>query len=188
MNNRFEVKFREQIFKIDHLWLRDHCRCELCYNHSTFQRRISILEIPNDISPVKFEVRCKNFYVKWIDGHESLYDVNFLERNLSREEKLSEKILWTHDVIQLAFKNNFRVSVNDYMTNPNKTAAVLKNLYHYGVTFIEGVQPNQESTEMAIKHLFDVQKTLFGEMWTFSDENQDHSDTAYTNCKVFNFF
>lgn len=31
-----------------------------------------------------------------------------------------------------------------------------------------------------MRHLFPIHKTLFGEMWTFSD-SKDHLDTSYTN-------
>lgn len=36
--------------KIDLFWLRDHCRCENCYDHSNHQRRLNVLDIPDDIS------------------------------------------------------------------------------------------------------------------------------------------
>lgn len=35
---------------VDLMWLRDHCRCNECYNVATFQRKTNILELPDDIS------------------------------------------------------------------------------------------------------------------------------------------
>lgn len=32
-----------------YFWLRDHCRCEQCYNHLTFQRKISVTDISVNI-------------------------------------------------------------------------------------------------------------------------------------------
>lgn len=43
--------------KLDLLWLRDHCRCKKCYDHSTFQRKISILDIPDDIGAKSYDLK-----------------------------------------------------------------------------------------------------------------------------------
>jgi trimethyllysine dioxygenase len=72
--------------------------------------------------------------------------------------------------------------MRDYMTDTQVSKKVLESLHKYGLAFIDGVQATQQNTEFVIRELFPVQKTLFGEMWTFSDV-KDHSDTAYTNSK-----
>lgn len=72
--------------------------------------------------------------------------------------------------------------MRDYMTDPTVSKKVLESLNSYGVAFIDGVQPTQQNTEFVIRELFQVHRTLFGDMWTFSD-TKDHSDTAYTNSK-----
>lgn len=64
--------------------------------------------------------------------------------------------------------------------DPVISKKVLESLFYHGVCFIEGVQPTQENTEFVIRQLFQVHRTLFGDMWSFSD-SKDHSDTAYTN-------
>lgn len=74
--------------------------------------------------------------------------------------------------------------MRDYMSDPDVSKKVLENLHVYGIAFIDGVQPTQQNTEFVIRQLFPIHKTLFGEMWTFSDAKKDHSDTAYTNCKL----
>jgi trimethyllysine dioxygenase len=74
-----------------------------------------------------------------------------------------------------------RFTMRDYMTDPDISKSVLEKLLTHGVAFIDGVQTTQQNTEFVIRQLFPVHKTFFGEMWTFSDEKRDHSDTAYTN-------
>lgn len=76
-----------------------------------------------------------------------------------------------------------RCKMRDYMSDPEVAKEVLANLHKYGVSFIDGVQPTQQSTEFVIRQLFPIHRTLFGEMWTFSDEKLEHADTAYTTCK-----
>lgn len=51
MASEITLDFGENLsFNIDVFWLRDHCRCKICYDHSTNQRKLSILDIPDDIS------------------------------------------------------------------------------------------------------------------------------------------
>lgn len=42
--------------KLDFIWLRDHCRCNKCYNHGTNQRRLAIRDIPLDIRATSTKV------------------------------------------------------------------------------------------------------------------------------------
>ena len=93
----------------------------------------------------------------------------------------TELCLWNKEIIEAPMKTNCRVSMRDYMSDTEVSKKVLENLHIYGVAFIDGVQPTQQNTEFVIRQLFPVHKTLFGEMWTFSDAKKDHSDTAYTN-------
>lgn len=88
------------------------------------------------------------------------------------------KVLWKFDD-QLTSK--CRCSMRDYMSDPEVSKEVLANLHLYGVSFIDGVQPTQQNTEFVIRQLFPIHRTLFGEMWTFSDEKKEHADTAYTS-------
>lgn len=42
--------------KIDVFWLRDHCQCENCYDTSNYQRKISVLDIPENIKVKSFKI------------------------------------------------------------------------------------------------------------------------------------
>lgn len=46
----------DQILKVDLFWLRDHCRCEKCYDHTNYQRKINILDISDDITAKSYKV------------------------------------------------------------------------------------------------------------------------------------
>lgn len=49
--HEIEIKIdADKTISIDLMWLRDHCRCNECYDAATFQRKISILELPDDLS------------------------------------------------------------------------------------------------------------------------------------------
>lgn len=68
MDLEIEIIVNENELKIDKFWLRDHCRCESCFDHSTNQRRLNILDIPDNVSTKSYElkdnklnVQCKYF-------------------------------------------------------------------------------------------------------------------------------
>lgn len=86
--------------------------------------------------------------------------------------------LWSMQDIQSAAYA--RVTLNDYLCDDGVANRVVESLIRFGVAFIEKVPANIQSTEVAIKRLFPVQKTFFGEMWSFSD-SLVHSDSVYTS-------
>lgn len=115
------------------------------------------------------------------DGHESSYELEFLVKYIGEPHVEKKEVsLWNKDILEIPFQEDCRVTMRDYMSDQRISKKVLENLYTYGVALIDGVQPTQQNTEFVIRQLFPVHKTLFGEMWTFSDA-KTHSDSAYTN-------
>lgn len=57
---------------------------------------------------------------------------------------------------------------------------VVESVVRFGCAFITNVPANQQSTEIAIKRLFPIQRSHLGELWSLSD-NKSHRDTTYTN-------
>lgn len=92
-------------------------------------------------------------------------------------EANGQKTLWNAKSIKsLGYA---RVSFPDYLCDDDVAKEFVSSLVQYGVAFIEKVPPNMLTTELAIKRLFNVHKTFFGEMWAFND-NKVHNDNAYT--------
>lgn len=89
----------------------------------------------------------------------------------------SQSILWNSKSIEST--DYARVTLNDFLCDDDVAKNVVRSLIRYGCAFIEKVPPNLQSTEVAIKRLFPIQKTFFGEMWSFS-ETMTHADSAYT--------
>lgn len=114
------------------------------------------------------------------DGHESSYDI------LKLNEQLTSKLM--HSTLKplpwsgadILCNDYASVTLNDYLCNDEIAKDVVASLIKYGCAFIKNVPANLQSTEIAIRRLFPIQKTLFGEMWSFSD-NKAHNDIAYTN-------
>lgn len=118
------------------------------------------------------------------DDHASSYDLDFIfssQFQVYKESLLleqSQPVLWDHALISQS-PECCRVSLNELLCDDEVVKRFVTSLITYGVAFIEKVPANPQSTEMAVRRMFPIHKTLFGEMWTFSD-SMDHSDTAYT--------
>ncbi|KFB36062.1 epsilon-trimethyllysine 2-oxoglutarate dioxygenase [Anopheles sinensis] len=177
---------------VSYVWLRDHCRCAECYNATTFQRSYTILDLPLDIEPESCNINNERIDITWKDGHQSTYDLNdIFENNLDTyrkrlAERRSQLVLWDRALISSVSNGSTktsglaRVTLNELLCEDDVMRQVVRSLVTYGVAFITKVPPNQQSTEIAVKRIFPIHRTLFGEMWTFSD-TMDHSDTSYTN-------
>uniref|UniRef100_A0AAG5DFJ6 Trimethyllysine dioxygenase, mitochondrial n=1 Tax=Anopheles atroparvus TaxID=41427 RepID=A0AAG5DFJ6_ANOAO len=186
----------QETASVSYVWLRDHCRCAECYNASTFQRSYTILDLPVDIEPASCNINNEWIGITWKDGHESTYNLNdIFENQLDTfrkrlDERRSQLVLWDRALItdSSATSNGAdnpsgyaRVTLNELLCEDDVMRRVVASLVTYGFAFITKVPPNQQSTEIAVKRIFPIQRTLFGEMWTFSDDKMDHSDTSYTN-------
>lgn len=44
-----KVSLNERQIEIPYIWLRDHCRCEKCYNHATFQKNVESFSLLGDL-------------------------------------------------------------------------------------------------------------------------------------------
>lgn len=176
-----EEKYPEGI-RLNYFWLRDHCRCEECYDRTTSQRKFDITDLSLDIRPLDYEIVEDELRVKWPDNHKSSYNLDFLYNSQFpvriKTSPKTYKILWDTEKIQTC--DYARVPLSDLLCNDDTVKLVLTSLVKYGVAFIEKVPATQHSTEMTITRLFPLMKTFFGEMWTFSD-TKDHHDFAYTN-------
>ena len=52
--SRLEVQVPRwpQSIRLSYVWLRDHCRCDSCYNFETQQRRFDVHNIPLNVRPL----------------------------------------------------------------------------------------------------------------------------------------
>jgi hypothetical protein len=66
--NALEVTWKDGLSaKFHKKWLRDHCRCSVCFNHVTKQREIDTFSIPSNPVMKKLQVQQKSFVISWKD-------------------------------------------------------------------------------------------------------------------------
>ncbi|EDW83199.1 uncharacterized protein Dwil_GK22732 [Drosophila willistoni] len=174
-----------QSLEVNQFWLRDHCRCGECLNLETNQRRFDLLDLPANVHALSqnYCYKTDKLEVEWSDGHLSSYDFDFIfasqrEQVISRRSESTSLTAWNRSII-LQNERHLRYSLPQLVTSDEEVKSVITSLIRYGIVFIDDVAPNPTMTELALRRLFPLMKTFFGEMWTFSDK-KDHADTAYT--------
>lgn len=119
-----------------------------------------------------------------MDGHTSEFKLKFLMKYqpLKPVPPKTELKLWNKAIYE-TIKDGLRFNFEDFNHNPNVQRQVLECLHVHGLVFIDGVEATVDSTESVVTQMFPIQKTFFGEMFTFSESAADHKDTAYTNSR-----
>lgn len=46
----------KDVMRLNNTWLRDHCRCENCYDEDLFQRKFTVMDIPEKLTRKACEV------------------------------------------------------------------------------------------------------------------------------------
>ncbi|KAJ9599281.1 hypothetical protein L9F63_010238 [Diploptera punctata] len=166
--------------KLSYVWLRDHCRCSECYNDTTNQRNLDLLQIPDNIKPTSSNIQDNKLIVTWEDGHTSEYCLNWLRNNSYNNyvtSQTQELLLWDkHTDIE---NKVAREDINNYMSSDKALYNVVKSIVDYGVAIVTNVPAAVDATEKVVQKISHVQHTMFGGMWQFSD-HYSHYDTAYT--------
>ncbi|XP_066999579.1 trimethyllysine dioxygenase, mitochondrial isoform X2 [Anabrus simplex] len=168
------------LHQFNYIWLRDHCRCEKCYNHTTNQRKLNILDIPTDIEPESYSVKDELLHITWPDGHHSQYPLSWLKENTYSnyyDAQKSKWIPWNKGNVNTC--GVAKVDLKEYSQTQSGLREVVKSLVTFGVAFVQNVPPTVEATEKVVENISHVHRTFFGDMWEFSNV-MSHSDTAYT--------
>lgn len=124
------------------------------------------------------------------DSHESNYYIRQLHDqqsdSLLQRKLTTDMMLWGHNVIENASLTH--VTLNDLLCNDEHARSIVTSLVKFGVAFIEKVPPNMQMTEIAIKRLFEIQKTPFGKMWStgYAQHSEDRVLEAHTSHAYFN--
>lgn len=163
--------------KFHYFWLRDHCRCAACYNHSTHQRNLDLFSIPFSIQPKDCKIVGDDLEVEWRDGHTSKYSIPWLSMqtfdSYSNRVSAPTRILWKGFPESVA-----HVPMKSFLETDEGLTQLMKSLTSLGVGLVEGVDPTVEATEKVISRVAPPQKTLFGDLWEMKP-SEYHEDTAY---------
>lgn len=180
---RVEVKSKRwpHSLHLPHLWLRDHCRCPLCYNVNTNQRMLDITAVSPDIKPCNLSLHEDVLKITWPDEHHSEYPLKFLWQNSFDGQVTSHKDTRnTWNCLNFPPLGRISVTQNALFNTNDGLKSVMNSLNKFGIAMVTEVPANVKSTRAVVEAIGPVMRTFYGEMWAFSDV-MEHSDTAYTN-------
>ncbi|XP_035698670.1 trimethyllysine dioxygenase, mitochondrial-like [Branchiostoma floridae] len=169
------LKYKGVKLPLNYVWLRDHCRTGDSINHVTKERMVDSVMIDPNIQPVNVTVKEGTLKIKWPDGHQSEYGLDWLLHNTYEGQKhvcgTMGPFLW--DAATLSASPPPRVQYQDYLTNDRQLAKVLHTLLKYGLAFIEEAPATMEATLAAAVRISHVRETSFGRHWVItSDQRQ----------------
>ncbi|KXT07819.1 hypothetical protein AC579_9332 [Pseudocercospora musae] len=169
--------------KIPAQWLRDNCSCSQCRNTDTAQRQINVLEgnINFDVSDAKINgEKQKVVTVKFVDGHQSQYHVDYLlNRRGPRMTKsrfgLAPITTWKADI-------SSSPPMVDYSAVSEKAgmSSLLHKIRALGFCIVDGMPATPEATEALLDTIGPIRNTHYGGFYDFTAD-LTMKDTAYTS-------
>ena len=186
-NKYLEVFWSDNhISKYHFLWLRDNCPS--AFHKDTRMRRFSILSVPNDINPIKFNYSDEILKLKWSsDNHISHYDLKWLRNNCYTEKNLkkyeSPYKLWDKDFI-----NNIKNVTFDYeevISEDKNFKKWINTIYTDGIAIIKNAPTKDKSAFNILELIGSYRETFFGTPFEVINipkpNNQAYTADALTN-------
>lgn len=172
-----EVTFRDNSTShYPHLWLRENCQCDKCFNKGAIGREVLIDDLKLDIQPKDLQLDDGGVQVTWKDGHVSFYTNQWLHQRAFNSEARAKqrtlfalpKIYWGSD-----FKvpeMNFHLAVEDEMY----LYEMLVMLEKYGVVLVKGGPAEAGRLTQFIERLGFVRKTHYGPIFEVKTQLVPH--------------
>ncbi len=186
-NKYLEVFWSDNhISKYHFLWLRDNCPS--AFHKDTRMRKFSILSVPNDINPIKFNYSDEILKLKWSsENHISNYDLKWLRNNCYTEKNLkkyeSPYKLWDKDFI-----NNIKNVTFDYeevISEDKNFKKWINTIYTYGIAIIKNTPTKNKSVFKILELIGCYRETFFGTPFEVINipkpNNQAYTADALTN-------
>ena len=88
---------------LNYIWLRENCRCNVCYNHDIFQKNLHPHHIDADIRPESALLRDGELHLVWPDGHKSNLSMDWIRDNSypPRAQHKVERYYWDNTMLSL---------------------------------------------------------------------------------------
>ena len=171
---------------VNAIWLRENCKCATCYTAFSHQRNVLFHHLPPASIVVKslhYNETSDKLTVIWSDGHESPYCIKWLRRHLRPKFDSAthvRKVMWNAKDLKI---DSVKHTYESFMRNESSLADTLVDLLKWGVALVTNCPNDPDVTQKAVERLSFIQQTLYGTMYTFTNDKQK-DDTAYTNIAI----
>ncbi|XP_071949595.1 trimethyllysine dioxygenase, mitochondrial-like [Antedon mediterranea] len=162
------------------MWLRDHCRCQECFSETRYQNLYDPSKIETKPTIAKLEKKGNSVHVDWNDGHSSVYTLDYLLSLLdNRPIRYPNRRLWNAEKLTSEIAD---VSFQEYMNETEGLAKCLRNLYTYGIAFIDNVPLTKEDFLALSERICFLRECEHGrDNIVISSKEKMYDDIAYTN-------
>jgi Taurine catabolism dioxygenase TauD, TfdA family len=174
--------------KINQILLRDSCRCSLCIDGSTLQRKFVTAHIPADIQGIfkgrsnrgRVKVGWKNDIPGYPRDHQSVYSQEYL-RQLTSPAPASPvarpRLRWDKASFE---KRASWTKYDDFVNDTSAYKCAMSALHRDGLIFITDAPSDPNSVATMANRLGPIRNTFYGSTWDVKSVS-DSKNVAYTN-------
>ena len=141
------------------IFLRDQCRCPLCYNSNSNSRLLEPYNLSLDISPIKTVTDAVNrsLHISWSDGHESTYSFDFL-KNVNLQSRLDDDVRYMNPILwksEQFRRNGFPTyAMSDVIGDEESMLDWFTDLKRIGATVLTGAGDKPGALDVIRKNIF----------------------------------
>ncbi|XP_050530564.1 gamma-butyrobetaine dioxygenase-like [Daktulosphaira vitifoliae] len=166
------------------VWLKNNCQCPECASNTSGARKLVIRDLKFHSTPVDYRVSSNNegdeLYVKWDDGHESTYGLQWLsvrKFNGGQQHHLEHqrRVKWTAETFSSILRS---FKYDDIIKRDDTLLTWLDSLATYGIAIIKDCGLAENRVKELAERVGFLKRTHYGE--TFRVEvNTDATNLAY---------
>ncbi|RLN44785.1 hypothetical protein BBJ29_009687 [Phytophthora kernoviae] len=174
-----------------HVWLRDNCRCSICYHAVAEERILDSSSISLDIQPKSVTLNSAQEVVEvgWAteDAHNSNYAFDFLEQysGLANDSEETGLKLWNVAAIERDLPELPRVPYDSIMTDEKGVLTWLEKLNTYGFTILTGVPYGHKRVEEVGRRISIIRNSFWGESSWDVEDIPDPTSLSLTGGALF---
>ncbi|GFF47412.1 isoform 7 of trimethyllysine dioxygenase, mitochondrial [Aspergillus udagawae] len=175
-----------------YMLLRDACKCNLCVDEHSKQRKFRTTDIPPMIVPRDIKWDGKELQIKWssdIEGwgpdHVSKYNLAMLKDQRANPPKsdtgkLRRRFFWDKQTMQ---EIQHWISYEDYMNDEKAFIRSMRHLALMGIIFVKDIPDSREMVEKIATRMGPLRNTFYGPTWDVRSVPQA-KNVAYTNVSL----
>ncbi|KAF7118225.1 hypothetical protein CNMCM5793_007631 [Aspergillus hiratsukae] len=192
MKGRMNVNIEGRNSTIRYMILRDACKCNLCVDEHSKQRKFRTTDIPPMIAPrdvkwdgMELQIRWRSDIEGWSPDHVSKYAVEALRDqgpNPPRSDTGKARRKWLWDKTAMT-ANQHWVSYEEYMNDEQAFGRAMRHLATMGIIFVKDIPDSREMVEKIATRMGPLRNTFYGMTWDVRSVPQA-KNVAYTNVSL----
>lgn len=177
-----------QIEEYPWVWLRDNCQCHLCFEPEADSRIVNLAEFNIHTVPLTLKVDGDTINIGWDDGHQSVYNYEWLLKRSFRPEARSDfSDSLTNKAIMWGREEGENFPTADYssiMNDDSEMLAWLSDLDRHGFVLVRNTPVREGPVPDLQKRIAFEKLTHYGPGYTVEIKS-DPSNVSCTYHRIF---